>query len=133
MRVKREEAVSEGEDEREGGWVLRARERAPRARGVTRGANERAGKRESARARMQRAQPTPGKTAHHICQPLGCENISSVDKPVEDARGLQYLVDALRRVGQLLLCVRQREEHVSLRVRVLQACALLPGSQPPPC
>ena len=88
----------------------------------------RAGKRERARAR---AQPTPGKTAHHICQPLCCENISSVDKPVEDARGLQYLVDALRRVGQLLLCVRQKGGHVSLRVRVLQACALLPGSQPP--
>ena len=125
MRVERGEAVSEAEAEGEGGCVREAR-----GRGVTRGAKERAGKR--ARALRARAQPTQGKTAHHICQPLCCENISSVDKPVEDARGLQYLVDALRRVGQLFLCVRQKGGHVSLRVRVLQACALLPGSQPPP-
>ena len=56
-----------------------------------------------------------------------------MDQPVEDARGLQYLVDALRRVGQLLLCVRQRQEHLSLRVRVLQASALLPELTAPSC
>ena len=67
-----------------------------------------------------------GKTAYHVCQPLCCENISSVDEPIQDARGLQDLVDALRWVGQLLFCVRQGGTR-----RLQSTCALPPGSQPP--
>ena len=55
--------------------------------------------------------------AHHVAQALGREDVARVYQPVEDARSLEHLVDALRRVCELFLCGGARETRAEWGMR----------------